>query len=162
MTKHRFLILLLIFTLALPHAVWAAGTEARSISVFRVDGDDVKMSKGSPKMFAAREGYQLNDGYTVSTGINSFCYLQMDDNSILKMDQSSKVAVSKKSADKLSVSVQSGGALMDAGPQDGEQVIETRVGNTGLTIRAEITVIITIKTASMTSASNIPARTKAS
>ena len=132
----------LIILLAVAFGVSSiSASDARMISIFKVEGDDVVMTKGTAKEYAAKEGNKLSDGYTLSTGKDSYCYIKMDEDSILKMDQQSKVVVSKASRNKLSLTVQSGGALVDAGKQTAGHVIETRVGNTGLTIRGTLFLI---------------------
>jgi hypothetical protein len=140
--KKRLLTAVLAFTLilgALP--LYAAGNEARTITIFNIEGDDVRMTKGTPREFDARIDTRLAEGHTVSTGIESFAYFRMDTDSLLKMDQRSMITVGKASRNKLSISVLSGNALMDAGAQSADNVIETRVGNTGMVIRGTLYVI---------------------
>ena len=148
-TTHRFcdlfrtvLATVLAVALVFPSvAVSAATKDARSVVVFETEGDSVKITKGTPKEISAKAGQRLSDGYTVSTGKDSYCYLKLDEDSVVKMDQQSKLAVSKTSKDKLSLSVLSGSALVDAGPQAPGKTIETRVGNTGLTIRGTLFIV---------------------
>lgn len=124
-----------------PLTVWAAERNARTVVIFKTEGDNVKMTKGTAAEFKAKEGYKLYDGYTLSTGKDSYAYLKLDEDSVVKVDQQSLIAVSKTSKDKLSLSVQSGSALVDAGKQEAGQVIETRAGNAGLTIRGTVFII---------------------
>jgi len=128
-------VLSLILCLSLPATALAADSNARIISIFKIEGDDVKMTKGTKKQFDAKENVKLYDGYTISTGRNSYCYLRLDDNSLLKTDQKSNIAICKLSSTKLSVSLQSGGLFVKATAQKHGNTFETRAGNTCLGIR---------------------------
>lgn len=112
----------------------AADKAARTVSIFQVSGD-VKMTKGTAKEFAAKEGLSLFDGYTVQTGKSASAHLKLDDSSLVKMDQSSKVKVSKLSSNKLSISVLSGSLSVDAAPQKEGDVLEVRAGSSALAVR---------------------------
>ncbi|MDR1663748.1 MAG: FecR family protein [Clostridiales bacterium] len=115
--------------------------EARIVSIFKIEGEDVVMTKGTPLTFAAKEGLKLHEGYTVATGKDSYCYLSLDDNAIVQMDQSSKVVISRASESTLSISMQSGSLLMDAGKQPEGQRLETRAGNTSSAVRGTIYIL---------------------
>jgi len=78
---------------------------------------------------------QLFDGYTVITGADSYCYLRLDDGSLLKMDQNSKISIGRTWRNRLSISVLSGGLLVDAASQQPGSNVEVRVGNSAIAIR---------------------------
>ena len=124
--------LCLIMVMVLP--VQALNSSARTITIFRIVGDYVTLSRGAGRASTPREDQRLSDGSVISTGENSNVYLRLDEDSILKMDQQSRVVVGS-SRNRLSLTVQSGSALVNAGRQSEGQTLETRIGNTGLTVR---------------------------
>ncbi len=138
-------ILSLIVTLSLSVSMsvqlFAADMNARNIVIFQVDGTDVTMTKGTEKEFKAKAGLKLFEGYTVSTGSASNVYLKLDDATIVKVDQNSKVAVSKVSASKLSLTTISGAVSVDAAPQKSGDSLEVRAGNSALAVRGTIFIV---------------------
>jgi hypothetical protein len=124
----------LIFTL-LPTTINASEATARTITVFEVEGNDVRMSKGTARDFPARADMKLHDGYTLATGNDSFATLLLDDGSLLKMDRNSKIQISRTANNRLSVSVLSGGLVVDAVTQTGNNAVEIRTGNSALAVR---------------------------
>jgi hypothetical protein len=113
----------------------ARDMRARNITIFEVDGDDIRMTKGAAREFRARAGTSLFDGYTVLTGIDSYAYLRLDDNSIIKMDQQSSVSIGKASRNRLTVNVLSGGISVQVAPQAAGTTFEVRAGNSALAVR---------------------------
>ena len=114
--------------------VHASNPSARNISIFRVDGDNVSLSRGDARSATPRDGQRLSEGNVLTTGLNSSVHVQMDTDSILQMSASSQVAVSQ-SGNNLVLSVQSGSALVEVRDQGSGNSTETRVGNVGLTVR---------------------------
>ncbi|MCL2084328.1 MAG: FecR domain-containing protein, partial [Oscillospiraceae bacterium] len=115
-----------------------AAYEARSIVISGVEGRDVSMTKGTAKTFAAKANMKLADGYTVSTGTASYCTLKLDNDTLVRIDQKSKIQVSKVSGKKLAVSILSGAVKVDAGPQKDGDTIEVKAGNSALAIRGTL------------------------
>ena len=140
MTKRMIssIMVALLATSLLSSAAYASDTSSstsRTVKIFRVDGSGVTMTKGTDKEFAARANIRLFDGYTVTTGADSNCYLLLDDGSLIKMDNRTKIQISKISDNLLSISVLSGGLSVDAKPQRPNRRIRVRVGNSALAIR---------------------------
>jgi len=81
---------------------------ATSIRIFGIKGTDVTMTKGKDTSVQAKVKLALADGYTVTTGKNSYCWLDLDEKTMLKMDQNSKIQVSRTPLRKLLVSVLKG------------------------------------------------------
>jgi DNA-binding beta-propeller fold protein YncE len=106
----------------------------RSISIVQVSGN-VTMTKGTDREIVAAAMMNLFDGYTVTTGENSHCILVLDDGSLFKLAQNSKISISRTWWDRLSVSVLNGGLLVDAASQQSGNRVDVRVGNSVLTIR---------------------------
>ena len=115
-------------------SVHASNPSARNISIFRVDGDNVTLSRGDARTTTPRDGQRLSSGNILATGLNSSVHIQMDTASILQMSASSQVAVSQ-TGNNLVLSVQSGAALVEVRDQSSGNTTETRVGNVGLTVR---------------------------
>ena len=114
--------------------VYASNPSARNITIFRVDGNNVSLSRGDARSATPRDGQRLSDGNILTTGLNSSVHIQMDANSLLQMSASSQVAVSQ-SGNNLVLSVQSGSALVEVRDQGAGNSTETRLGNVGLTVR---------------------------
>ena len=114
--------------------VRAADAAARNISVFRVEGENVKLSRGDARTTTPRDGQRLSAGNIITTGLNSTVHIQMDQDSILQMSASSQVAVSS-SGNQLVLSLQSGSALVNVTEHTPGNTTQTRVGNVGLTVR---------------------------
>ena len=81
---------------------------ATSIRIFGFKGSDVTMTKGDDKSIAAKADRALDNGYTVTTGKSSYCWLDLDKKIMLKMDQNSKIQVDRTPLRKLLVSVLKG------------------------------------------------------
>jgi hypothetical protein len=138
MKKILSLLLACVMTFGFSTQIFAADTSARSIVIFQTEGSDVTMTKGTAKVFAAKAGIKLLEGYTVSTGVSSYAYLQLDGATIVKIDQQSQVSVSRASSTKLSLSVISGALSVNAAPQKQGDTLEVRAGNSALAVRGTI------------------------
>jgi len=137
--KFWALVLTLILSFSLASPVFAA--DARTITLSGIEGDTVRATRGDPREFDARVGQRLGEGHTLTTGRDSFAYLQMDQESLLKMDQSSQLVVSRASRDRLSLSVESGSALVHVANMEQGHSLETRIGNTALAVRGTLYVM---------------------
>ena len=127
-------ILAFLFLLAPASAAFAADPAARVISIFSMEGESITLSRGGARGRAPRVGQRLSDGNTLSTGRHSSVRLQMDRASILLMDEQSRLSA-VTSGNRLTLSLQSGEALVNAGQQAQGQTLETRIGNIGLGVR---------------------------
>ena len=125
--------------LATPGMKLLAGEPAaRNIGVFRVDGGDARLARtfgGSTT--SPRDGQRLNVGNVMTTGHDTQVYMQLDTDSILKMDEESQVAVGS-AGNLLSLSVFYGSALVDAAQQASGQSLETRIGNITTGVRGTL------------------------
>ncbi|MCL2221974.1 MAG: FecR family protein [Oscillospiraceae bacterium] len=111
----------------------AADYAARVISVFRAEGE-VSLLRGTARSVTPRRGQRLNVDDTLQTGEDSSVHLRMDRETILLMDQNSRVTV-ESAGRRLLLSVEEGKSLVHAEPQAAGNTLETRVGNVGLTVR---------------------------
>ena len=110
-------------------------TEARLINVHSTQGDDITLSRflGGRSM-EPRSGQRISDGNVLATGRDSFVYMQLDEASLIKMDESSQVQVIE-TRNLLTLSVQTGRALVEVTNQPPGHVLETRIGSTVMTVR---------------------------
>ena len=121
--------------------VYAQAPEARIINIFRVDGYDARMSRGiGGREIEPRAGQRLSEGNILSTGWDTQVYLQMDESSILKMDESTRLQIAAARS-LLSLTVQSGSALIEVADQSPGHLLETRIGNTGIGVRGTMYII---------------------
>lgn len=115
---------------------FASGNTARTVSVFQVTGDSVYITRGRANA-SAREGQRLNEGNQLRTGRTDSAQLLLDGNSVLLMDSDSHVSVGS-TGNRLSLTVESGQTLVNAGVQAADQDLEIRVGSRGLTVRGTL------------------------
>ena len=124
--------LVMMVSLALP--VFAQAPTARNINIHRIDGDDVSLSQGLGREMTPRSGQRLSEGNILSTGWDTQVYLSLDADAIIKMDESSRLKVGSSRA-RLTLSLQSGAALVEVAQQQLNHSLETRVGNTSIAVR---------------------------
>ena len=106
---------------------------AKSIRIFEIEGTDVTMTKGGNASFPARVDRALANGYTVTTGKNSYSWLDLDEKKFIKMDQNTTIRVDSNKLKQLVVSVLKGSiTLKDDGPPSKGDLIKVRAGNTAL------------------------------
>ena len=120
MFLQKSLALMVILCLTFGITVFGADPAARTITILRIEGDDITMSRGDARVITPRTGQRLNAGNELSTGRNSSVYLEMDRTSILKMNERSQVLVGSTGRN-LTLSVQSGQALAHIDQQAGEE-----------------------------------------
>lgn len=138
MRKLLCVLMSIALIICVPLSVAAADPDARTITILKNEGTDIKMTKGTEREFAAKEGVRLSDGYTVQTGSDSYSHLKLDEKSIVKLDQKSKVQISRASKTKLSISVLSGAISVDADKQKDGDALEVRAGNSALAVRGTL------------------------
>ena len=120
---------------AMPVFAQDAPTEARLINVHITEGDDIRLSRSlGGRSIEPTSGQRLADGNVLNTGRDSLVYMQLDVVSLIKIDESSQVQVSETS-NLLTLSVQSGRALVEVENQPPGHVHETRIGSTVMTVR---------------------------
>ena len=78
MRKFAVLMVCLIFPLLLASCGGTGEMDARIMTVFRVDGETVRLSSGTRRATDARVGMGLHEGYIVSSGLGSFYYISLD------------------------------------------------------------------------------------
>ncbi|MCL2399234.1 MAG: FecR family protein [Defluviitaleaceae bacterium] len=139
MKKHIALFLSMCISMSLiaPAHVYASEHTARTITIFRVEGDNATLSRGGTRAFTPRINQRLSIGNEIRTGKDTFVFLRLDDDSIIKIDQESQVEVGS-TRNNLSLTVQSGNALVNATMQGPGQSLEVRIGNMSLGVRGTL------------------------
>jgi hypothetical protein len=137
MRKTRLFSWLLVIALLLPVSPAFANetVRSRSMVVETVSGSDISMTKGAAKTFAVRVGTKLAKGYTVTTGKKSTVGIKMDDNSVVTMNESTKIDISKQSSREIKLTVVSGTISVNAGKQAAGNNTTIKAGNTTMGIR---------------------------
>ena len=142
MFKKKTLIisLLLVVALMLPilPSIATETVASRSFVIENVTGSDHKLTKGTDRTFAVRTGTRLAEGYTLATGRASYIGLKMDDNSMVNMDASTKVDVSRASRTELKLTLVNGAISVSAGRQNEGNTTSFAAGNTAMGIRGTI------------------------
>ncbi len=115
--------------------------DARTIAVFKTEGDQISVAKENEKKYEAKEGVKLFEGYSLSTGKNSYAYLKLDGESVVKVDEETELQISKLNDKNLSINVLGGGVSVDAAPQKAENTLEVGAGKTALAVRGTLFVV---------------------
>ena len=129
----KWMPLLFIFVIFMNHSVFANDAIARTVRIFSVEGDEASVSREGVEA-SARAGLHLRDGNTLTTGENSSIMLNLDTDSLMRMDKNTTVAVDSI-GNRLTLNVINGYALVHAAPQEPDQSLEIREGSRGLTVR---------------------------
>ena len=119
--------------------IFASEPRARSISVFRVDGYNAWLARGSRggRETMPRDGQRLSGGNVLRTGHDTQINLALDAESIMRMDVSSRVQVGSAGVfrRRLSLTVSLGSVLVNVAEQDEGLTTDIVVGNTAFSIR---------------------------
>lgn len=128
---------LLIMALCLPlSVVFATDATGRNIRVFSVEGNNATITR-SGITANATANLRLGEGNSLTTGHGSHIFLQLDSDSLLKMDQNSEVTVGS-TRNLLSLNLVQGYALVHAATQAPDHEMEIRIGARGLTVRGTL------------------------
>ena len=114
------------------------GMEARIMSVFRVDGEHVRLSQGRGGATDARVGMGLHEGHRVSTGQDSYCHINLDPASLVKMDMLTDISIDRLTDSLLRINIESGQVLVDVHDQETGHVLEAIIGNTVISVRGTL------------------------
>ncbi|MDR2168245.1 MAG: FecR domain-containing protein, partial [Clostridiales bacterium] len=133
------IVFLLVFQVATP--VFAATQTARNIVIFEVEGEEATMTRGAARSFAARANQRMGNGYTISTGRDSFVWLLLDEDSVVKIDQNSKIQFGNARGNNLSISVLSGAITTNTAAQSAGNSVNVRAGNSALAVRGTLFVV---------------------
>jgi len=108
---------------------------ARVMSLFRVVGDEINVTRGTVQMANAQVGISLHEGHSLITGLASNAYVQLDTASLVKMDEDSAIEIETVTDRLLSILVQSGQIFVGVNDQAPGHQLNTRVGNVVLGVR---------------------------
>ena len=112
--------------------------DARIMSVFRVEGDLVNLTRTGGVRADAREGMGLHAGYAVATGRGSFCYITLDAASIVKMDQTTDISIEQLNDSLLRINITRGQVMVNLQTQAPEHELEAIIGNTVISVRGTL------------------------
>ena len=112
--------------------------DARIMSVFRVDGDRVSLTDADGAGTQARDGMRLHAGNGVSTGFDSFCYISLDADSIVKMDVSTDISIGQLTDRLLRIYIESGQVKVNVQNQQPEHELAAVVGNVTIAVRGTL------------------------
>ena len=130
--------LALCMTLALAPVVPVEAREVRNVNIHLVDGENATIARQPGGREAMpREGQRLSEGNVLQTGWDTQIYLRVDQTSMVKMDESSRLQVAAARS-LLTLSIQSGSALVDVETQPADYTLETRIGSTVMTVRGTL------------------------
>ena len=136
-----FIFMLLFVSCRGPDGSVAGGAgelDARIMSVFRVDGDSVSVRNIAGAQSEGRSGMRLHAGYAVSTGLASFCYIQLDTDSLVKMDVSTEIMVGQINDRLLRINIDRGQVLVNVQNQSPGHELEAIIGNTVISVRGTL------------------------
>ncbi len=131
---------ILTITLAYP-ALAAAEITGRTVVIFKLEGDDASFTKGTDKKFSAKAGTVLSEGYTTSTGGDTRMHLKLDDDSIVTLNYSSSVSISKSKGKDFKLSLLTGEIAVNAEKQAEGNKVEIKAGNTIMGILGTLFVV---------------------
>lgn len=92
-------LLVLAFTLSITTPVFAAtddttdSIDSKSIKLSEISGD-ITIEKGT-KVLPTKRDMRLFDGWTITTGEDSYAFLELDDSKFIKADQYTKIKITK-------------------------------------------------------------------
>ena len=112
--------------------------DARTMSVFRIDGDTVSLQNPGGARIDARHGMGLHAGYAVSTGLGSFCYISLDADSIVKMDVSTDISITQLTDRLLRINIDRGQVMVNLQNQSPGHELEAIISNTAISVRGTL------------------------
>jgi hypothetical protein len=133
-TKSKFLTLTLaVMMLSLTACRSDDDLTGRTIGIFKIEGANATMTKGDDKPFDAKAGMRLGANYTTQTGGNTYAYLVIGEDSLVKMDENTEISVDQISERALKLNLLNGEILINEKQKSGD--FEIQAGNTTLGIR---------------------------
>ena len=112
--------------------------DARIMSVFRVDGEEVSLLNAGGARADAREGMRLHARYSVITGRSSFCHIMLDADSIVKIDAISDISIAQLTDRLLRINIHRGQVMVNLQDQIPGHELEAVIGNTVISVRGTL------------------------
>jgi len=134
--KKAFAIALaLILVLSTEITTFAATfTNARTITIISIEGRNAEMWRSTGTPATPRQNTRLTNGYQIATGARTHINMRMDRQSIVRMDENTRVAVDIY-RQLLGLTVVEGSSLVQVAEQARNQSIMARVGSVVLAVR---------------------------
>lgn len=140
----KTLALTLVLLLSASPSLGLAGTgtniNARVITVSSVTGNNAALYRGTSRSITPRPGMRLATGHQLATGEDTNLFFRLDTESIVKMDEESRVEVTT-SVNRLTLKVLEGSCLVHIAAQNRGQEFEVQVGNLIFGVRGTMFVI---------------------
>lgn len=111
---------------------------ARIVEIHSVDGPDITLTRAEAGRDSAVAGARLNSGDRLATGAGTIGHLRLDTDSLMRMDQSTRISVSQATDTLLAISVDEGQALFDVYRQQVGHDFEVRLGNHVIGVRGTL------------------------
>ena len=126
----KTLVLALVLLLSTsPSLAWGqTSVNARPIVVLSVDGDNAALYRGISRSITPRPGMRLATGHQLATGADTNLLFRLDTDSVVKMDEESRVEVST-SLNRLSLNIPEGQSLVHLAPKEPNQQFDASVGS---------------------------------
>jgi hypothetical protein len=115
-------------------------TQARLMSIFAVEGETIRIARETGQEANALAGTNLFEGYALTTGAESFCFIRLDIESLAKMDEESRVSIDRATEKLLSLEVERGQILLNIQGQAPDH--EFNVRGRGITLGVRGTIFI--------------------
>ena len=109
------------------------GGAGESISISDIKGGNATLTKSDNSEQAAKRGAKLTAGCSLITGAETCVYLNIDKDSIIKMDEHSEISVSEISSDLLKFELVKGSVLINEKGKEGR--LQMQAGSTVLLVR---------------------------
>jgi uncharacterized protein YkwD len=91
---------------------------ARTIAIYSSEGNELILQNAAGITIPAQAGTQLRQGYSLTTGAATFSYIDMGFQSLVSLDEHSRIVVESLTNDTLSLVVESGQVLVDVQGQE--------------------------------------------
>ena len=126
--------LVTFFPERLSNFVVGYSAEARTIAVFRSDGDSVTLLSRGRETSSLREGQRISSGDALVTGPNSSVHITIDNSSILMLGENSRAEIVAAGRN-LEIQVKSGSALVRIDGQQPHHSTTVGTQNSALAVR---------------------------
>ena len=112
--------------------------DARTMNVHRVDGNWATIQRADGTMANTMAGMRLHAGYGLETGRDTFCFIELDADSIVKMDELSGISILQLTDSLLRINIESGQVKFDLPNQPPGHELYAIIGNTVVSRRGTL------------------------
>ncbi|MCL2016552.1 MAG: FecR domain-containing protein [Defluviitaleaceae bacterium] len=134
---HKLLAVMLVLFILFPIAQPVSASSARTITIFAVNGANAWVYRPDNTRTPARERRRIQTSDTLVTAASTTIDVRMDQASLLRIDQNSRVTVGAMGG-LLRLTVDEGNALAQISEQSTNRGIEARLGSVAMTVRGTV------------------------